>query len=98
MLFAIVQLLSSSFFRISQLRTLKSVFVGAAPLDKDMQARFQALLPAEGVCTQIWGMTEMCCFASTFPWPERDATASVGRFLPNLDVKLVDEEGVDITG
>jgi acyl-CoA synthetase (AMP-forming)/AMP-acid ligase II len=30
-------------------------------------------------------------------YPEYDATGSVGRFLPNLDAKLIDDDGVDIT-
>jgi acyl-CoA synthetase (AMP-forming)/AMP-acid ligase II len=30
-------------------------------------------------------------------YPEYDPTGSVGRFLPNLDAKLVDDDGKDIT-
>ncbi|KAJ4372523.1 hypothetical protein N0V83_004298 [Neocucurbitaria cava] len=30
-------------------------------------------------------------------YPEHDPTGSVGRFLPNLDAKLVDDEGADVT-
>lgn len=32
-----------------------------------------------------------------FPYPEHDTTGSVGRLCPNLDVKLVDEQGKDTT-
>lgn len=35
---------------------------------------------------------------SRFPYPEKDTTGSVGRPLPNLDLKLVDENGKDISG
>lgn len=38
-------------------------------------------------------MTETSCFASLFPYPEHDNTGSVGKFLPNLDVKLINEDG-----
>lgn len=31
-------------------------------------------------------------------YAEQDYTGSVGRFLPNLDAKIVDEDGRDITG
>ncbi|KAL8823902.1 MAG: hypothetical protein Q9191_005460 [Dirinaria sp. TL-2023a] len=31
------------------------------------------------------------------PWPQRDFTGSVGRPLPNMDTKLVDGDGNDIT-
>lgn len=43
-------------------------------------------------------MTETTCVATQFPYPEADETGSVGRPLPGLDVKLVDEDGKDITG
>lgn len=79
------------------LRSVRAALAGAAPLDKAMQARFQALLPRTTPFTQIWAMTETSCFASLFHYPDFDSTGSVGRFLPNLDVKLVDESGRDIS-
>jgi 4-coumarate--CoA ligase len=71
-------------------------WAGAAPLDAVTQNRFRPLLPAGAPFTQIWGMTEVCCFGSVFPYPEDDDTASVGRFLPNIDVKLLDDDGRDM--
>lgn len=41
-------------------------------------------------------MTETSCFASLLPYPEDDDTGSVGRFLPNLDVKLLDDSGNEL--
>lgn len=76
-------------------RCLKSVISavgGAAPLDAETQAKFQALLPETSVFTQLWAMTETTCKAAYFYYPEADKTASVGRFMPNLDVKLVDPD------
>lgn len=35
--------------------------------------------------------------ASMIPPPEQDTTGSVGRMLPTLDVKLVDDDGNDIS-
>jgi 4-coumarate--CoA ligase len=70
---------------------------GAAHLDATTQKRFQDLLPPGSPFTQIWGMTEVSCFGSIFPWPEIDDTGSVGKFLSNLDVKLLDDDGKDIT-
>ena len=74
------------------LRNVKSVVGGAAPLDAETQAKLQSLLPPGGVFTQLWAMTETTCIASYFYHPEADTTASVGRFMPNLDVKLVDPD------
>jgi 4-coumarate--CoA ligase len=74
---------------------LKSVVAGvagAAPLDAETQARFQALLPQHSVFTQLWAMTETTCVASYFYCPEPSNDTAVGRFLPNLDVKLVNPD------
>jgi acyl-CoA synthetase (AMP-forming)/AMP-acid ligase II len=84
--------------KVQNLRFVKAALAGAAPLDAAMQARFQALLSPDSPFTQIWAMTETSCFASLFHYPENDDTASVGTFLPNLDVKLVDEEDKKIKG
>lgn len=82
--------------KAEQLKSVRFAAAGAAPLDKEMQARLQALLPHDAPFTQVWAMTETSCFASAFPWPENDNTGSVGRFLPGLDVKLVDDDGKEI--
>lgn len=37
------------------------------------------------------------CIVTNFPYPEDDDTGSVGRSLPGMDMKLVDDEGKDIT-
>jgi 4-coumarate--CoA ligase len=71
--------------------------VGAAPLDKHPQARMQELLGGKPL-TQVWGMTETSCIATRLRYPSYDTTGSVGVPVPNLDVKLVDDSGKDITG
>ena len=71
--------------------------VGAAPLDKHPQARMQELLGGKPL-TQVWGMTETSCIATRLRYPSYDTTGSVGVPVPNLDVKLVDDAGKDITG
>lgn len=42
-------------------------------------------------------MTETTCIATNFYYPEHDTTGSVGRPVPGIDMKLVDDEGRDIT-
>lgn len=69
------------------LKGAKAAMAGAAPLDKGSQARLQALLDPEAPVTQVWGMTETSCIATMIPYPEKDDTGSVGRFIPNLDAK-----------
>lgn len=85
---------------LSQKYSLKKVrmaWSGAAPLDKGPQARFQALLAPHAPFTQVWGMTELSCIGSMIAYPEEDTTGSVGRMLNNLDAKLVDDDGKDIS-
>ena len=77
------------------LSTVKAVVGGAAPLDAETQNRLQAFLPEGSAFTQLWAMSETSCIASYFYYPESDNTGSVGRFMPNIDVKLVDSESDD---
>jgi long-subunit acyl-CoA synthetase (AMP-forming) len=77
---------------------LKNTWSGAAPLDKTLQARFNALLPEGTPFNQVWGMSETSCIATMCYYPEHDASGSVGPVIPNCDIKLVDDAGSDITG
>jgi len=78
------------------LRSVVAVVGGAAPLDKDSQQALQDLLPKASVVTQLWAMTETSCVAPYFYFPENDYTGSVGRFLPDVNIKLVDENDKEI--
>jgi acyl-CoA synthetase (AMP-forming)/AMP-acid ligase II len=69
------------------LKSIKVVLCGAGPLSKEHQSALQAILGPDTSFTQVWGMTETSCVASKFYYPERDDTGSVGRMMPNLDVK-----------
>lgn len=71
------------------LRKVRLAACGAAPLDKDVQARFRSLIADDAPFTQVWGMTETSCVATNFPYPEHDDTGSVGRLIPNVEAKCV---------
>jgi 4-coumarate--CoA ligase len=95
----VISLLSHSIPAVKKKEMLKSVrlaYGGAAPLDAVTQSKFQKLMPEGSPFTQVMGMTETSCFASLLPYPEDDNTGSVGRFLPNLDVKLLDDNGQEL--
>jgi acyl-CoA synthetase (AMP-forming)/AMP-acid ligase II len=79
------------------LRKVRLAGCGAAPLDKDVQARFRTLMGDDGPFTQVWGMTETSCIATMFPFHEHDDTGSVGRLIPNLEAKLIDDDGTNIS-
>ncbi|KAF2187692.1 4-coumarate-CoA ligase-like protein [Zopfia rhizophila CBS 207.26] len=93
----VIQALNSPLTKKYSLKSVRYAWVGAAPLAAEPQARFKALLRPDTPFNQVWGMSETSCIATMIPWPEHDPTGSVGRFLPNLDAKLVDENGADIT-
>ncbi|KAK6387197.1 hypothetical protein LTS17_000463 [Exophiala oligosperma] len=76
---------------------IKSIACGAGPLDKEHQNALLNIVGPEATFTQVWGMTETSCIATKFYYPERDDTGSVGRPMPNLDLKLIDDDGKDIT-
>lgn len=85
-----IAILMSPFSRTRPfLDSIKTVSCGAAPLNKEVQARFRTLLKKDIPFTQVWGMTETCCIATMFPYPEHDDTGSVGRLLPNLEAKYL---------
>ncbi|KAL4808631.1 hypothetical protein BDV18DRAFT_157575 [Aspergillus unguis] len=79
------------------LKTARTATCGAAPLDKDVQARIQKLMAPGAPFTQVWGMTETCCIATMFYYPEQDDTGSIGRLLPNIEAKLVNDANENIS-
>lgn len=93
----VISIINSPLTKKYSLKSIRNSWVGAAPLAAEPQARLKALLREDAPFNQVWGMSETSCIAAMVHYPEHDATGSVGRFLPNLDAKLVDEEGRDIT-
>lgn len=87
------------------LKSVRNGTVGAAPCSGDMQRRFHALLGDGATFGQVWGMTETTSMACIVPWDvdhktaagEMDSWGNVGRPLPEMQMKLVDAEGNDVT-
>ncbi|KAK0118804.1 hypothetical protein ONS95_007684 [Cadophora gregata] len=94
----IIAIIMSGLASKYSLKGIKSLTSGAAPLGKDSQDRMRDLLAPGALVNQVWGMTETSCIASMFYYPEDDVTGSVGRMLPGLDAKIVDDNDKDITG
>ncbi|XPS70580.1 hypothetical protein M3J09_002791 [Ascochyta lentis] len=93
----VIQVINSPLTAQYSLKSIRNSWVGAAPLAAEPQARYKALLRSDTPFNQVWGMSETSCIATMCHYPEHDATGSVGRFLPNMDAKLVDDDGRDIT-
>lgn len=71
------------------LKHAKYAICGAAPLDKELQERFLKLMSPGASFNQVWGMTETSCVATRFVHSEHDNTGSVGRPIPNVELKYV---------
>ncbi|KJY00047.1 AMP-binding enzyme like protein [Zymoseptoria brevis] len=93
----VIMAINSSLKDKYSFKSVRAGQIGAAPLDKGPQARMQALLGKEAPFTQVWGMTETSCIATRHKYPSHDTTGSVGVPLANLDLKLVDDDGKDIS-
>ncbi|KAK5949304.1 Acyl-CoA synthetase actt5 [Knufia fluminis] len=95
----VIAIINSPVTKKYSLKSVRRIGCGAAPLDAESQNRLQALCADDCVFTQVWGMTETTSALSLFRYPEMDDTGSVGNlFLPGTDVKLIDDEGRDVTG
>jgi 4-coumarate--CoA ligase len=92
-----VALIMSPLSKNYSMKSVKAGAVGAAPLRPEPQARLKALLGDDAPMTQVWGMTETTCVCTRFEYPDEDDTGSVGYFIANIDAKLVDENGKDVS-
>lgn len=79
------------------LKSICSALAGAAPLSKETQAAIKPYLAPGAPFIQVMGMTESSAILMWLPWPEDDNTGSVGRPIPGVDLKLVDDDGKDIS-
>jgi 4-coumarate--CoA ligase len=93
----VIQVINSPLTAKYSLHSIRNGWCGAAPLAAEPQARLKSLLSPSAPFNQVWGMSETSCIATMLHYPEYDATGSVGRFLPNLDAKLVNDAGEDVT-
>lgn len=68
------------------LKSLQLVWSAGAPLPESLHDQFYRLLKPAARVIQVWGMTE-AGWISTFLWPEKDHSGSVGRLLPGMEAK-----------
>ncbi|KAI5362606.1 Acyl-CoA synthetase actt5 [Alternaria postmessia] len=93
----VTAIINSPLSKKYSLKSVRTAVSGVAPLDAGSQREMRKLLAPGVTFTQLWGLTETTGAMTLFPYPEEDDTGSVGRLIPNTDVKLVDEDGKDIT-
>ena len=78
------------------LRTVKVVLTGASTLDRGLADRFER---ATGLFVhQGYGLTEASPGVTTTLGEEEPKPGSVGRPLPNVELRIADEQGEDVEG
>jgi long-chain acyl-CoA synthetase len=78
------------------LRSVKVVLTGASALDRDLADRFEQ---ATGLFVhQGYGLTEASPGVTTTLGEAEPKPGSVGRPLPNVEVRIADEQGEDVEG
>ena len=64
---------------------------GAAPLANELRIEFQRLFSCQ--VYEGYGLSEVTCAAASYPQGEKVVPGSVGRALPGVELRVVDEEG-----
>lgn len=77
------------------LDSLVNILCGAAPLSKDLQNSVSDKFGLKVV--QTWGMTEVTCSCLHVPGGLDDRSGSVGFIDPNSEMKLIDDDGNEVT-
>ncbi|KAG9252150.1 uncharacterized protein F5Z01DRAFT_626174 [Emericellopsis atlantica] len=79
-----------------QFRFMKGAMSGAAPLTGDLQDAASKKLGLEEGITQTWGMSETTGSATYIPPGRTVRMGSLGPLLPNVLMRLVDDDGNDV--
>ena len=90
-----LSIINSQCSTAQSLYSLRYVWSAGSPLRRSTQAALQSLLSQAARVVQVWGMTELG-WVTAFFWPEADDTGSVGRPLPGMSIKLVDDSGTTV--
>lgn len=83
----VIAIINSPLSKKYSLKSVRTAGVGAAPLDAGSQRRLREMMAPGATFTQVWGMTETTSAITLFYYPEADDTGSVGRLMPNTDIK-----------
>lgn len=78
-----------------RLDSLVNILCGAAPLSKELQNSVSDKFGLKIV--QTWGMTEVTCSCLHVPGGLDDRSGSVGYIDPNSEMKLIDDNGQEVT-
>ncbi|KAF1812719.1 4-coumarate-CoA ligase [Eremomyces bilateralis CBS 781.70] len=76
---------------------LQAAITGAAPMDEKLQKAANSRLgEGETHIAQTWGLSETTGAVTTMPRGEYDDTGSISPLLPNIDLRIVDDDMNDV--
>ena len=87
---------SSPYFTPSRLKSVRHIWTAGAPLSLAVQNQFRSFLPLEANIVPVYGMTE-CGWITSLAYPESSSNDTVGKPVPGLSIKIVDDKGNIIT-
>ena len=91
-----VAAISSTAFKPDRLSSIRHIWTAGAPLSLTVKTRFQSLLHVEARIVPVYGMTE-CGWITSLTYPEKESSDSVGKPVPGMSLKLVDDAGNQVS-
>jgi 4-coumarate--CoA ligase len=80
----------------TMLQSLRMIRCAGSSLYDSTRDAMYRRLHADAIVSQVWGMTELG-WISSFEWPEKDTSGSVGRLLPLMEARYVKPRIFDST-
>jgi len=77
-----------------QFRSLVHAITGAAPMGAELQGMAERRLGCQ--ISQTWGLSETTGSVTLMPWDKKDDTGSVSPLMPNVRMRIVDDNEVDV--
>ncbi|KAH6967862.1 hypothetical protein BKA56DRAFT_636576 [Ilyonectria sp. MPI-CAGE-AT-0026] len=94
----VVMLVKSQLLSRYDVSSVKTIVCGAAPLQPELSAQLETIFSAgKAHSRQGWGMSEATMAVTLFAPDEFDpAHQSVGYIVPNVEIKIVNDEGHEV--
>ncbi|KAF3937645.1 S-dihydroxybenzoyltransferase [Dactylella cylindrospora] len=86
----------SSLEKPDQLRSLRRIWCGAAPLNVKIQNEVIKLFADDAEIVNIWGMTEIGITVG-MKYEEADRTGAASKLLANTEAKIINDKGENVT-
>lgn len=83
-------------YTMDDVKTIRFGMSGGSLLTNNLRSAVSNMFPKGITLITNWGMTEATCEATQFPLHEIDKEESVGRLMPNMSAKVIDDSGKEL--